>query len=625
MNKTQVDKAQENKSQAVANSLPKLQSGNELVSQFVDNRPEAIAQKKLQESISNSSQVQQFKAFQEMANNSPRVKQLQAYQTMTGPFSVQPAQQLQGKAAPVQKKENNTGLPNSLKLGVENLSGYSMDDVKVHYNSDKPAQLNAYAFAQGTDIHVASGQEKHLPHEAWHVVQQKQGRVQATSQLKGYVAINDDKGLEQEADVMGWTASQFSGNSLSGGTSQLKKTDGGKVTQRRPIHSSFHGDFNSDELERDEVIGIYKQLLRINGDQTAIRQLAAAIRNNEFIGAPINIDDIDEWSIEEHIITYDEVNYSLCDMNRFSQEIFYDTDADGLNYIWDQLNELDQDTIGPKDKRQFNEIKLKVHNSWELNQHKDNAFAGWEERYGTAPGEGDTLHDLVYNVIVDAIGDRSVIQGMSYDKIFQYNAETQIAYCLEECRDDDEDVLALCLYTSYFYEPLNRYFRGQLVPDGGTNFGQLILRTAEILEGSYEEEADTEIADKRYRLELKSGWIGDDEESINFAALTSTHPNLDGIRGMWGDVAAGTFGEYDNLALLTFEGTAKIKRPEKKYFDTESEDLMAPGSEYHVVERYTVQGNIPRIGQKTIRVIRLSNAEPPYPDAAQLNFGNIVP
>jgi hypothetical protein len=52
-----------------------------------------------------------------------------------------------------------------------------MDDVKVHSNSDKPAKINAHAYAQGTDIHPASGQEKHLPHEAWHVVQQKQGRV----------------------------------------------------------------------------------------------------------------------------------------------------------------------------------------------------------------------------------------------------------------------------------------------------------------------------------------------------------------------------------------------------------------------------------------------------------------
>ena len=116
---------------------------------------------------------------------------------------------VQGKFETVQKKENKTGLPENLKSGVENLSGFSMDDVKVHYNSSHPAQLNALAYAQGTDIHVAPGQEKHLPHEAWHVAQQKQGRVQPTMQMKAGVAVNDDPGLENEADVMGAKAVQM--------------------------------------------------------------------------------------------------------------------------------------------------------------------------------------------------------------------------------------------------------------------------------------------------------------------------------------------------------------------------------------------------------------------------------
>lgn len=107
---------------------------------------------------------------------------------------------------PVQKKVNNTGLPGQLKMGIENLSGHSMDDVKVHYNSAKPAQLNAHAYAQGTEIHVAAGQEKYLPHEAWHIVQQKQGRVKPTMQMKGKVNVNDDKTLENEADIMGGKA-----------------------------------------------------------------------------------------------------------------------------------------------------------------------------------------------------------------------------------------------------------------------------------------------------------------------------------------------------------------------------------------------------------------------------------
>jgi hypothetical protein len=102
-----------------------------------------------------------------------------------------------------EQRPNQTGLPDRLKVGIESLSGISLDDVKVHYNSSKPAQLNALAFAQGSNIHVAPGQEQHLPHEAWHLVQQAQGRVKPTMQMKNGVPINCDKRLEREADIMG--------------------------------------------------------------------------------------------------------------------------------------------------------------------------------------------------------------------------------------------------------------------------------------------------------------------------------------------------------------------------------------------------------------------------------------
>ncbi|WP_157965988.1 eCIS core domain-containing protein [Cognataquiflexum aquatile] len=124
-------------------------------------------------------------------------------------MSLEEEEPIQGKFETILKQENNTGLPDNLKSGIENFSGYSMDDVKVHYNSDKPATLQAHAYAQGTDIHIASGQEKHLPHEAWHVVQQKQGRVKPTLQMKQGVNLNDDAGLEKEADVIGAKALQM--------------------------------------------------------------------------------------------------------------------------------------------------------------------------------------------------------------------------------------------------------------------------------------------------------------------------------------------------------------------------------------------------------------------------------
>src|SRR6478609_8236969 len=167
---THTDKPQEHKSQSVANEVSQLLGNSELALPFIDNRPEAVAQRRLQQ----------------IANNSPQAKQAMQLQAMANNYTAHIHQT-------IQKKENNTGLPDNLKSGIENLSGYSMDDVKVYPNSDKPAQLQAHAYAQGTDIHLGPGQEKHLPHEAWHVVQQKQGRVKPTMQMKEEkVNVNDD-------------------------------------------------------------------------------------------------------------------------------------------------------------------------------------------------------------------------------------------------------------------------------------------------------------------------------------------------------------------------------------------------------------------------------------------------
>ena len=182
-------KTQKDKSVSNAKQASQIKNNDTTNSQFLDNRPEAIAHRKLQE----------------MAAHNQKAKQVSQLQPSTNNNSTQ-------QDSALQQRENNTGLPNHLKTGIENLSGYSMDDVKVHYNSDKPKQLQALAYAQGTNIHLAPGQEQHLPHEAWHVVQQKQGRVQPTIQMKSGVRINDDIGLEKEADEMGKIAFKITSN-----------------------------------------------------------------------------------------------------------------------------------------------------------------------------------------------------------------------------------------------------------------------------------------------------------------------------------------------------------------------------------------------------------------------------
>jgi hypothetical protein len=135
---------------------------------------------------------------------------------------------------------NQTGLPDQLKVSTENLSGLSLDDVRVHYNTSKPAELQALAYAQATDIHVAPGQERHLPHEAWHVVQQKQGRVKPTMKMKKRIPVNDDAKLEDEADVMGNKAAESQPSNKYKNSAQLETTDLISVTQRKTYQNPDH-------------------------------------------------------------------------------------------------------------------------------------------------------------------------------------------------------------------------------------------------------------------------------------------------------------------------------------------------------------------------------------------------
>lgn len=147
---------------------------------------------------------------------------------------------------PVQRAAKPGGLPEGLKTGVEALSGMSMDHVRVHYDSARPAQLGAHAFAQGSDIHVAPGQARHLPHEAWHVVQQAQGRVRPTMQLKEGVPVNDDAALEREADAMGAKA-------MAGGVGIAVAARPQATAAAAPVQRAVHLDLEGTPQPTDIV------------------------------------------------------------------------------------------------------------------------------------------------------------------------------------------------------------------------------------------------------------------------------------------------------------------------------------------------------------------------------------
>ncbi len=105
------------------------------------------------------------------------------------------------------------GLPEDLRGSTESLSGMNLGDVSVHRNSARPALIGAEAYAQGSDIYLGPGADRHLPHEAWHVVQQMRHQVPATDVREDGLAVNLDPSLEREAQTYGAKAAASSSSS----------------------------------------------------------------------------------------------------------------------------------------------------------------------------------------------------------------------------------------------------------------------------------------------------------------------------------------------------------------------------------------------------------------------------
>lgn len=117
--------------------------------------------------------------------------------------------QMKKADATVQLKENDNKMPGHVQSKMEKSIGADFSDVNIHVGSEA-SNVGALAYAQGSDIHFAPGQydpestsgQALLGHELTHVQQQRQGRVKPTMQAKG-IAVNDDAGLEREADIKG--------------------------------------------------------------------------------------------------------------------------------------------------------------------------------------------------------------------------------------------------------------------------------------------------------------------------------------------------------------------------------------------------------------------------------------
>lgn len=249
---THAQKSKENVNQSIP-AISQNQKTQAPTLKMIDKRPETLKQKKLQEMANNSYQDSKLKDFHAGTIHGNKTSKAAQLKAMTDKNAAnQPS---------TPKKENKTGLPENLKKGIEGLSGFSLDDVKVHRNSNKPRQMNAHAYAQGNVIHIGTGQEKHLPHEAWHVVQQKQGRVKPTMQLKNQVAVNDDAGLEKEADIMGNRALSAVSSSTDS-TKPLQMVKEKPTTTKRIVQRVK--DIEIREVKTDPVmLSLYEDMIPI--------------------------------------------------------------------------------------------------------------------------------------------------------------------------------------------------------------------------------------------------------------------------------------------------------------------------------------------------------------------------
>ncbi|MDB4286141.1 DUF4157 domain-containing protein [bacterium] len=289
---------------------------------------------------SNTPDTSPKKEAQKLADNSPQVQKTAQLKSV------------------VQK--NKKGLPDKLRSGVESLSGVPVDDVKVHYNSSKPKKMDAHAYAQGTDIHLGPGQEKHLPHEAWHVTQQKQGRVKPTTQANGK-PVNDDTSLEKEADTMGKKAFQLKSTeqlspkketptafSLQG---KSNSTTSGEVVQQKPFPVNKKFELEKTQFDSPEAY-YHKIVLPWIKDVMKRHPEARTAAEKALLDAE---EDSRDWNTLERLIR--KVNRQIGVSPHFDGEVEELEPDEKAEIVGDAKNPFGEDPI--MDKRAMTEVDAK--------------------------------------------------------------------------------------------------------------------------------------------------------------------------------------------------------------------------------------------------------------------------
>ena len=376
------DQSNQNSKHNASSVLSIKREGEEGTAQLLDNRKENTLQKKLNNLVDKDPKSQKTAQLKSLANDFSEDKKI------------------------IQKKDNKTGLPDTLKSGMENLSGQSMDDVKVHYNSSKPAEVGAHSYAQGHEIHLSPGREKDLPHETAHVAQQKEGRVKPTKSVNG-MPVNDNPSLEKEADNMGAKALQMKINLNV--HSKVTKSNLSNTIQRNP----------DDLLEAEETLDLVDT---VSDDYEAEEEVDFTDPQNGSLGLTPLQDETVKGSKTKFI------NSQIAEYNDST------SDEDGLDTMQKygkarrtlhKINTAIETWMAKKSKthtkeriKQMEALKSSVHNEF---VKIDNFVTNNQDRYETNEDKDietfDKKHGSKYNAPVEVATHRFRIHEKDADKI----------------------------------------------------------------------------------------------------------------------------------------------------------------------------------------------------------------
>ncbi|QCK17112.1 hypothetical protein DCC35_16545 [Mangrovivirga cuniculi] len=343
---------------------------------------------------------------------------------------------------------------------MENSFGTSFSDVNVHKDSPEATKMGAKAFAQGNEVHFAPGQynpdtksgQELIGHELTHVVQQKQGRVKATTQAKG-AAVNDDPALEKEADEMGKKAaegkkvkeikSKQENGALIEEEEKAKQEDQLSDEQLAIISGNFFDQYRSNiNACRISLISTFSQLTNAEKSKDASipgfvgeiikSALTAAGKSNPMwaIGYEIlayaateiynKVNNINNISAGDFLSLIDNGFISIHDNNKLKEDYYRKFLAANKNYFkglsGDKLvmeAERRADNIFPSQKIIKQGIVLK----WIRNSKDgyDWSFSRWKSAYieiSTRYNYVKKSHELMHAQIDDTTGPEGTLQAL---------------------------------------------------------------------------------------------------------------------------------------------------------------------------------------------------------------------